>query len=79
MQDVRNHRLWWPSATPIVSSMKNTSYRYSTVEELRALETGARGARAREVARLFRTGARALKSLAERLVSTPGGRRIGHA
>jgi len=59
--------------------MKTTLKRYPTVEELRALETAARRARVREIARLLRAGARALKSFVERLVATPGGRRIGHA
>jgi hypothetical protein len=58
--------------------MKNTLYRFPT-EELRALEIAARRARSREVARLLRSGARALKSFVAGFFAMPGGRRIGHA
>jgi hypothetical protein len=59
--------------------MKNSLYHYPTVAELRALEIAARRARAREVARLLRTGARALKSFVEGFFAMSSGRRIGHA
>jgi hypothetical protein len=60
--------------------MKNRLYHYPTVEELRALELAAQGARSRELARLIRTGAAGLKSLLERLAHVAhGGERIGHA
>jgi hypothetical protein len=53
---------------------------HDALEDLRALELAARRARAVELARLFRSGAAALKALAERLLAaTHGGGRVGHA
>jgi hypothetical protein len=79
MRQVKIHRLFLRLAAPIVSPMKNTLYRYPTVQELRALEVSAHRARAREVARLLRSGVQALKSLAGHLTVVHGGERIGHA
>ena len=79
MQDVRIHRLSLRAADPIVHGMKTHLLHYPTVAELRALEAAARRERAREIARLLRSGARALTAFLGRLVAFPGGRRIGHA
>jgi hypothetical protein len=59
--------------------MKTALNRYPTVEELRALELAARRARARELARLLRSGAKKMAALAEHLFTLPGGGRMGHA
>ena len=59
--------------------MKN-HLNYLTSQDLRALEFAARRERAREIARLIRTGAAGLKALVERLAATVHvGGRIGHA
>jgi len=59
--------------------MKNHLHHYPTVAELRALEIAAHRERAREIARLLRAGARALKSLVSRLIAQPAGKRVSHA
>ena len=58
--------------------MENDLFRYPTHAEMRALEAAAHRARALEMARLLRAGARWLKSLAARLVALPG-KRMSHA
>jgi hypothetical protein len=80
MQDLKIHRLLLPSPAPIVMSMKKDLYRYPTSAELYALELAARRERAREMARLVRAGASAVKSLVTRLITVPGGKgRVKHA
>jgi len=79
MQGVRIDRLWLRAAGLIVHRMKTDLLHYLTVAEMRALEAAAHRERAREIARLVRAGARALKSLLGRIVPVPGGRRVGHA
>jgi len=56
--------------------MENDLFRYPTHAELRALEAAARRARALEMARLLRTGARALKSLAARVIAALAGKTV---
>jgi len=51
--------------------MKNHLLNYPTADELRALDLQARHARARTIARLFRTGALATVSLLDRLAGVP--------
>ncbi|HET7764305.1 MAG TPA: hypothetical protein VFK92_04375 [Burkholderiales bacterium] len=53
---------------------------HQALGNLRALELAAHRARGVELARLFRSGAAALKALIERLLAaTHGGRKVGHA
>jgi hypothetical protein len=59
--------------------MKDDLFRYPTYAEMRALEAAAHRARALEMARLLRAGARALKSLVLRLSALPVGKRVSHA
>jgi len=59
--------------------MKDDLFRYPTFDEMRALETAARRARAQEVARLLRAGAQALKSPLARAVEVLTPRGIRHA
>lgn len=59
--------------------MENDLFRYPTSAELRALEAAARRARALEMARLVRTGARALKSLAARVIAALAGKTVSPA
>jgi hypothetical protein len=59
--------------------MKN-HLNYLTSQDLRALEIAARRERAREIARLIRTGVAELRALLERLAAAAHvGGRIGHA
>ena len=83
MQEVRIHRLSLRAVAPIVYLMKKDLFRYPTRAELYALEMAARRERAREVARLLRAGARAVKStvksLVARLIAVPSWKGVRHA
>lgn len=59
--------------------MKNHLNHYPTIAELRALEAAARRERAREMARLIRAGAHAVKSLVLRLIALLAGKGVSHA
>jgi hypothetical protein len=56
--------------------MKN---RYPTPQELYAFEHEARRLRAREMARLFRAGFKAVRSLFDRTVTVRNAKRLRHA
>jgi hypothetical protein len=56
-----------------------TFLRFPTFEEMRALETAAQRARAREIAWLVRAGVRGVKSLLSRAVAVPAGKGVSHA
>jgi len=62
--------------------MENDLFRYPTSAEMRAIEIAARRARAQEMARVFRAGTRALKSLLKSLaarLAMAAGKRVSHA
>ena len=61
---------------PYIACMKN---RYPTAEELYALEREARRLRALEVARLFRAGTDAVRSLFRRIVTVRNAKGLRHA
>jgi hypothetical protein len=60
------------------TTMKDRFY-FPTFEQMRALETAAQRARAREIARLVRAGVRGVKSLLSRAVAVPAGKGVSHA
>jgi len=56
-----------------------TKLRYPTPDELYALEIAARRARSKEMARLVRAGARALRAGIARVAAMLSARKVGHA
>jgi hypothetical protein len=65
-----------PAPRPYIQRMKN---RYPTAQELYALEQEARRLRALEMARLFRAGANAVRSLFNRSVTVRNAKGLEHA
>jgi hypothetical protein len=80
MRGVRFDRLRLRGCALIVNAMKkDLEYRLPTSAELYALEQLARRERSREIARLLRAGASAVKSLVKRAIAVPAAKGVRHA
>jgi hypothetical protein len=62
MRGMRFDRLWLAGAALILQGMKKAQYRTPTIEELYALETGARHERARYITALLRSAYERVRS-----------------